>query len=529
MKDGQIQRIQQQTELSKPNTTEAAIEKVVLKGDLNGLTPVERVQYNFALCRSLGLNPLTHPIDYLEEQGKLKIYINAIGVAQLRERHGISTAIVRSQKDDEFIYTTARATNRNGRSEEATAVVSLHDKYGKPLTGTAKANAIMKAECVPLESEILTRDGFKTYDRLIIGEEVLAYDCQTDTTIWTPLENISVFPTSPLISLKNTNFSILCTPDHSWAVKGQPYKCRASERSPRGFYKNRQPLCRLVKASELKTSSSLILAAPGNSHPENCLPLTPIEAAILGWAVTDGSIKKYKGNFASLGVCQSKEENLPLINALFEGYSDSYHYSFHTPERTFHTGKTFKTKPQSWWWLNAEPTRELLTRAMFTEKGDLPKLVTHLSPKCRQAMLQAMMLAEGDARGIFANTDRHILEAFQILATLEGYALGIQKTRHQYENFKPVFIQRLRKTRHTSVNFLKVDEADQAPVWCPTTQYGTWIMRQNGQICITGNTKAKRRATLALCGIPWDDGEKVQRSQFLDPPADVLPDDEIDF
>lgn len=146
MKDGQIQRIQQQTELSKPNTTEAAIEKVVLKGDLNGLTPVERVQYSFALCRSLGLNPLTHPIDYLEEQGKLKVYINAIGVAQLRERHGISTAIVRSQKDDEFIYTTAKATNRNGRAEESTAVVPLHDKYGKPLTGAAKANAIMKAE-----------------------------------------------------------------------------------------------------------------------------------------------------------------------------------------------------------------------------------------------------------------------------------------------------------------------------------------------------------------------------------------------
>lgn len=145
MKDGQIAKIDK-SELSKPNTTEAAIEKVVLKGDLNGLTAVERVQYSFALCRTLGLNPLTHPIDYIEGEGKLKIYVNAVGVAQLREKHGISTVIVRSQKDDEFIYTTARATNRNGRSEESTAVVSLHDKYGKPLTGTAKGNAFMKAE-----------------------------------------------------------------------------------------------------------------------------------------------------------------------------------------------------------------------------------------------------------------------------------------------------------------------------------------------------------------------------------------------
>jgi hypothetical protein len=145
MKDGQIQR-RNPKELSPANTTEAAIEKVVLKGDLNGLTPVERVQFNFALCRTLGLNPLTHPIDYLESEGKLKIYVNSIGIAQLRAKHGISTAIVRSQKDDEFIYTTARAIDRSGRFEESTAIIPLTDNYGKKLTGKNKANAIMKAE-----------------------------------------------------------------------------------------------------------------------------------------------------------------------------------------------------------------------------------------------------------------------------------------------------------------------------------------------------------------------------------------------
>lgn len=147
MKDGQIEKSSPTNGgLSPANTTEAAIEKVILKGDLNGLTAIERVQFNFALCRSLGLNPLTHPIDYLEAEGKLTVYVNSVGIAQLRAKYKISTSIMRSQKDEEFVYTTARATDRSGRFEESTAIVPLTDNYGKALMGKNKANAIMKAE-----------------------------------------------------------------------------------------------------------------------------------------------------------------------------------------------------------------------------------------------------------------------------------------------------------------------------------------------------------------------------------------------
>jgi hypothetical protein len=46
----------------------------------------------------------------------------------------------------EFIYCTAIAYDKSGRQEEATAVLSLTDKYGKPITGQSKANLIMKVE-----------------------------------------------------------------------------------------------------------------------------------------------------------------------------------------------------------------------------------------------------------------------------------------------------------------------------------------------------------------------------------------------
>lgn len=77
----------QANQLTKHNTTEGAIAKVILKKDLRALTEIERVQYNFALCRTIGLNPLTNPIDYLDSNGKLVPYVNATGVAQLRAIH----------------------------------------------------------------------------------------------------------------------------------------------------------------------------------------------------------------------------------------------------------------------------------------------------------------------------------------------------------------------------------------------------------------------------------------------------------
>jgi hypothetical protein len=38
------------------------VEKIVLGGDLAGLNAAQRAEYYGAVCRSLGLNPLTKPL-----------------------------------------------------------------------------------------------------------------------------------------------------------------------------------------------------------------------------------------------------------------------------------------------------------------------------------------------------------------------------------------------------------------------------------------------------------------------------------
>ena len=136
------------SKLTTRNTTQAAIERVILHRDLRSLTEIERVQYNMALCKTLGLNPLTNPVDYLADPGgKLTPYINAVGVAQIRSIHGISTRIISRETDKQnFHYVTAIATDSNGRTEESTAIVALTDKYGKALYGQRRADKMMATE-----------------------------------------------------------------------------------------------------------------------------------------------------------------------------------------------------------------------------------------------------------------------------------------------------------------------------------------------------------------------------------------------
>ncbi len=125
------------------NRVAEVLEKVVIHGDLSHLSPAERVEYYNAVCRSLGLNPLTRPFDYIKLQGRLTLYARRDAAEQLRRNHRISVEIVRRefQKDLGLYIVEAKATTPDGRTDTSLGVVSVEGLKGQDM-----ANAIMKAE-----------------------------------------------------------------------------------------------------------------------------------------------------------------------------------------------------------------------------------------------------------------------------------------------------------------------------------------------------------------------------------------------
>lgn len=357
-------------------------------------------------------------------------------------------------------------------------------------SGMGTHNTDFQQDCVPVDSEILTREGFKSPYAVEVGEEVLAFDADTNTSRWTPLLRKTFYNDRPVSRFHSGDrgwFEAICTSDHSWAVEGQGFLDRRCPTPPadrlevgsKGGLRLKDTPRSLKKANQVGKADRLIIAAPEVETTDSIL--TPTEAAILGWAVTDGHIRWIRHGYR-VSICQSKPENLEELRTLTAEFG-AREWSGEPTIRTFPAGNTSTCLPQHWWVLPQEAGTDLLDKCGYKSKADLPGIVTRLSPPARRAMLAAMMKAEADANRVFANKNSYLIEAFEILCALEGHATGRLRKK------SVVWVKSIRLRRHASGLNMKLEPAGNSDIWCPTTKYGTWVMRQNGRVTITGNTK----------------------------------------
>jgi hypothetical protein len=135
------------------------VETVVIGGDLADLNAGQRAEYYTAVCRSLGLNPLTKPFEYLNLNGKLRLYALRDCADELRRLYGIGISIANRQQMSDIYVVTARAKDRQGREDESTGAVTVGN-----LRGDALANALMKAETKPKRRVTLSITGLGWLD-----------------------------------------------------------------------------------------------------------------------------------------------------------------------------------------------------------------------------------------------------------------------------------------------------------------------------------------------------------------------------
>jgi hypothetical protein len=131
------------------------VEKVLISGDLSPLSPEERTNYYKLVCKSLGLNPLTMPFQYIVFRendggpGRLALYARKDCAEQLRKLYGIWCVSLKREMSEDVCMVEAHVRDKSGKEDFATGVVSLWKiKDGKrfKLDGKELCNAIMKAE-----------------------------------------------------------------------------------------------------------------------------------------------------------------------------------------------------------------------------------------------------------------------------------------------------------------------------------------------------------------------------------------------
>lgn len=130
-------------EIAKVKDYGAVLEKVIINNDLGALSSVEKVEHIKRVCESIGLNPLTKPIQLIKFQGKEVMYFTREATDQLRKIHNVSIAKLEKEftaNNDTYIV-TAYAETPDGRKDASTGAINL-----KGLIGDALCNALMKAE-----------------------------------------------------------------------------------------------------------------------------------------------------------------------------------------------------------------------------------------------------------------------------------------------------------------------------------------------------------------------------------------------
>ncbi|MDD5551419.1 MAG: hypothetical protein PHS34_09180 [Candidatus Omnitrophica bacterium] len=308
--------------------------------------------------------------------------------------------------------------------------------------------------CVPDDTEILTMDGWKTRKEIKIGDEVLTYNVKSDINEWQKIKELEVFDfNGELATIENkVGVKFRFTKNHRF-----PVICNNGKR-------------KIIPAYELNSGHNIPIVADSIPNKESIL--TVKEATLLGWLVTDG-YTRFRGNSFESVIYQHPKKHYKKIRDIFSDWITSEYVHPDTGVICFHIGTKY--------------TKNIIK--YFKSKEDIPSIVTKLSREAQESMYEAMLDAEGSRNFIkgtgFSQKLGGVLDGFQILCFLLGKSFNISVRKDG--SIAGGYVRNRKSIKIASSKLS--EEYYEGKVWCPVTENSTWIMRQNGKVIITGNTR----------------------------------------
>lgn len=219
----------------------AALEQVLIRGDLAGFNEAQRLTYVKALCKATGVNILFQPFDYIQYQGKTIIYPKRSCTEQLRAIHKINIKITSRERTDALYVVTCQgeimAGRMKGKVDESIGCVNI-----KGLSGKELANALMIGETKAKRRMTLSICGLGFLDEIEIQELVKAENrLVTELAIGESEEKLSATTERPEFEKEAPSPSLDPEPPHN-----DEYKLR-TVRGAKGKPVSRVPVKRLTE------------------------------------------------------------------------------------------------------------------------------------------------------------------------------------------------------------------------------------------------------------------------------------------
>ncbi len=399
--------------------------------------------------------------------------------------------VTREQLETEIIISKKKYRESNYPVTPAECFTPKLTEYIQLLINRYASKSQWRGYCLCEESECLTGRGWMGIDDVTETDAILSY--QDGRLKWSRIKSIYRSDYSgKLFHLTVQGLDAMVTPGHKFVTTEG-----------------------LKPVEELREKDQLILL--GNATN---LPLNPIYddafVELIGWVVTEGNYYyDKKRNYCRVSIYQNEGERADRIrtclNSLEAKYSEGYQQNpSGNTNVTFHLTKNICEK---------------ILKVVPFKKPTMP-FILNITPAQRELLIDTMVTADGwISYGKYKNygqCDKEHIDVFLALCTISGYQTSVKLHDPIGYGKKPFYKVRIFSSKNMveSIDFHGAKNTNRiigkpkssypniptidyiGRVWCPETEYGSFIARRNGYIYLTGNSyieDMKSDALVTLC------------------------------
>jgi len=359
-----------------------------------------------------------------------------------------------------------------------------------------------KVECLSSDTEILTEEGWKTFDKIKEGDRVLTFNIKKEKFEYQPIKKVFVKRyVGPMYRIRSRKLDMLVTPFHRVLLQTfsrRPFKWNGYEfRMPaiRKYNKGRPP-----KICGLPVRFRIPAAAYFNGKELN---LSDDLIRLVAWIVTEGSLRKI-GNFKSIRITQAKNEKIDEIRSLLDNLKLEYSIWTvkHNPRRNIRYSKgkrivenTANWKPTVTFNIHAKSSKQIL-KILGDNIHALPSSFLNMSQRQLRILFETLMKGDGWSKvyhtkngtkrlphGFSAGKNKLLADQFQEICLKLGKRAYVRCNDGVYT------VQIANKSFYDVYYGVTIENYD-GIVWCVNVDNGTFVARRNGAPFITGNSKA---------------------------------------
>lgn len=335
--------------------------------------------------------------------------------------------------------------------------------------------------CINKDVPILTADGWRYYDDIEEGQEVINFDSKNNCLSRDKVKKkVLVESTGEKIVLKGRGVYLNVTPDH------RIYYQQKSKISKGGWSDwkvvTAKEFYTLLSDKRIRTKYDYRLPHFQDYDAKDIPGPTDEQLYLIGALLAEGAYGHSENGGRGLRVTVS-QSHIANENTFDKIQQVIKVLKLTSRERRRNDGVVE-------WVFNADSSREILSWFDGNNIHVMPRYFYRLSARQCEVVVGALMDCDGHWGGMTYLSKRYLLAVdFQTIAHLAGYRTTAVKTRSGASEIFEVCLVARRK-KYTYVQEVEKNNDGCMEVWCVQTEHGTMITRDHDCVSISGNCEA---------------------------------------